>query len=195
MIIFFSVNYIEGLPEVDGFLIKSASPSCGVRDAKLYDQHRRVVGRVDGLFTKRARSILRSVPIGSERGLLDCGTRRDFYIRIFMLARVGKSLERAMKPEGVVNLHRGLKYLLMIYHPGTLRELSKLVACRRRVNLCELKRKYKIGVMRVLARRPTNRSYASVSMYIHAHLKGRITGNESRYTLELIDNFVKGGEH
>lgn len=194
LIISFSVNYVNMLPEVEGFILKSASPSCGVGDAKIYDQSKRVLGKVDGLFTKSVRSILRYVPIESEKRLLDHAVRRNFYTRIFTLAYVREFLEKTTEPEEIVDLHRALKYLLMLYHPGMLRELGRLVASRSRVGLDELKKEYRVGVMKALARKPTNRSYASVFMHMYGHLKKHLTLSERKYVLKLIDNLIKERE-
>lgn len=193
-VISFTIDYVSKLPDVDGFILKSASPSCGVGDSKIYDRSRRIVGRVDGLFTRTVRSTLQYVPIESEKRLLDHVLRRNFYTVIFTLAYVREFLERVVEPDEVVDLHRTLKYLLMLYHPGILKRLGRLVAERSKVGLNELKREYKLGVMKALTRRPTSRSYASVFMHIYGHMREHLNPSERKYVLKLVEDLIKGRE-
>ncbi len=50
----FADRFLEALPEVDGFILKSRSPSCGIRDAKVFPTMESEVacGREAGLFSR-----------------------------------------------------------------------------------------------------------------------------------------------
>lgn len=42
---------------INGFLMKSKSPSCGVGDAKIYGKSYAVIGKSDGMFTGLIREV------------------------------------------------------------------------------------------------------------------------------------------
>ena len=50
----FTRGYLDSLSDVDGFLLKGRSPTCGIADVKVYNQsdHAQVIKKTDGLFTK-----------------------------------------------------------------------------------------------------------------------------------------------
>lgn len=188
----FSENFIKKLPEVDGFLLKSSSPSCGVRDAKLYDQNRKVIGKQDGLFTALLRERFKHLPIESEKRLINPDVRRNFYTKIFTIAHIRESLEKSNESSDLVDLHRGIKYILMLYHPGILKELGKIVAQRSGMNLESLKIEYKAGALRALSRNPSVSSYTNVFQHLYGHLKKLLLEDERRYILKLLEDLKAG---
>ena len=74
----FSDHYLAAAGEVDGFILKSRSPSCGVRDGKGF--------RGPGLFAARALERFPHAAIEDEVGLADPRRREDFLSRVRALA-------------------------------------------------------------------------------------------------------------
>ncbi|MCX8171575.1 MAG: DUF523 and DUF1722 domain-containing protein [Candidatus Bathyarchaeota archaeon] len=115
----FTETFLNSLVDVDGFLLKSKSPSCGVGDAKVYGRGKVVVARSDGAFTRLVRKVFPLLPIESEKRLLKYELRRNFLTRIYSIADLRETLSRA-GVEDLVDLHRRNKYLLMLYSPRQL---------------------------------------------------------------------------
>jgi len=68
----FSEEFLEGLPEVDGFILKNRSPRCALRDAKIHiSENRPAVGRGPGLFGAAARAAFLGPRIGALIGALE----------------------------------------------------------------------------------------------------------------------------
>jgi len=51
----FADNYLKSLKEVDGFILKSRSPSCGIKDVKLFpnSEDGTTIGKTKGFFAGR----------------------------------------------------------------------------------------------------------------------------------------------
>ena len=51
----FADNYLKSLKEVDGFILKSRSPSCGIKDVKLFpnSEDGTTIGKTKGFFADR----------------------------------------------------------------------------------------------------------------------------------------------
>lgn len=190
----FAISFLTSLQRVDGFILKAGSPSCGVMDAKVYGEGRRVRGKTNGLFTRFVRQSFPLIPVESEKRLENYDLRRDFYTRVFTIAYVRDALGRAKSREDIVALHRGLKYLLMLYSPRMLRQLGRIVARRKEFDFGELREVYEKGVLSALSRKPTAGSYVSVFEHLYGHIKNDLPSGERRYVVELIEKYYTGRE-
>jgi uncharacterized protein YbbK (DUF523 family) len=77
-------GFLAALPAVDGFILKSRSPSCGVRDAPVYGSTTasRATTRGAGLFAAAVRQRLPRVPMADETQ-----SHRRFLSRVLDLYR------------------------------------------------------------------------------------------------------------
>jgi hypothetical protein len=69
-----------GVDDLDGFVLKSRSPSCGLLDANLVSGEE-ILGLVDGLFTASLRAAFPFLPLASESQLEDPRARPPFLTR------------------------------------------------------------------------------------------------------------------
>ena len=83
----FAERFLDSLGAVDGFILKSRSPSCGVRDARIEGQ-----GAGTGLFAARVLERFPGVPVSDEAQLADERVRHDFLERVF--AHTAERVER-----------------------------------------------------------------------------------------------------
>jgi uncharacterized protein YbbK (DUF523 family) len=86
----FSDHFLDSLDAVDGFILKSRSPSCGVRDARIEGE-----GRGAGLFAARVLERFPGVPVADEARLADEAERRAFLDEVF--AHAEARLEKALR--------------------------------------------------------------------------------------------------
>jgi uncharacterized protein YbbK (DUF523 family) len=82
----FSDRFLGWLDAVDGFILKSRSPSCGVRDARIEGE-----GRGPGLFAGRVLERFPGVPVSDEATLAEEAVRHAFLDEVF--AHAAKRLE------------------------------------------------------------------------------------------------------
>jgi uncharacterized protein YbbK (DUF523 family) len=74
----FSERFLDSLDEVDGFILKSRSPSCAIREPG--------PGLSIGLFAARVLERFPEAAIEDELGLQDAGRRNEFLANVFALA-------------------------------------------------------------------------------------------------------------
>lgn len=86
----FAESYLNSLPAVDGFILKSNSPSCALEDAKVYLDCQEPVptARGPGLFAKKALQKYPRVAVEDERRLANSRTAKRFLKRVFTSARL-----------------------------------------------------------------------------------------------------------
>jgi len=80
----FAGGYLAALEAVDGFILKARSPSCGIRDAKVFDSEAEDAGHQygPGLFAARVLERFPHAAIEDETRLADPRVRDDFLARV-----------------------------------------------------------------------------------------------------------------
>ncbi len=78
-----------GVDAVDGFILKSRSPSCGIRDTKIFSDSRTedIVDLGAGLFAKAVLDVFGNLPVEDEARLADREVRRDYLTRLYHRAQ------------------------------------------------------------------------------------------------------------
>ena len=66
---------------LDGYVLKSGSPSCGLFDVRIHDERSRVAGAGRGLFAATLVDALPALPVEDEGRLADPAVRDDFLAR------------------------------------------------------------------------------------------------------------------
>ncbi|MGL5381522.1 YbgA family protein [Clostridium sp.] len=83
----FSKKYISTLDDIDGFILKSKSPSCGIKDVKIY--HKSGQGSLtsggNGLFAQEIVDNKGHLPIENEGRLKNYSIRDEFLTKIFII--------------------------------------------------------------------------------------------------------------
>ncbi|MEO0285928.1 MAG: DUF523 and DUF1722 domain-containing protein [candidate division WOR-3 bacterium] len=189
----FSKGFIGDLKDVDGFLLKAKSPSCGVKDTLLYDSlGKRVISKTNGIFAQIAMSFYPWMPIEDEGRLRDFWIRYHFLTRIFAFADLRENFNGKDRISDLLAFHRRYKYLLMLYSPSKLRELGQLLANWDKLGLLEVKRKY-IDIFRdAMKKKPNPRAHVNVIQHVVGHFSEFLGKGEKIHIQGLLRKFVEG---
>ncbi|MGQ9464944.1 MAG: YbgA family protein [bacterium] len=182
-------DFIKSVKEVDGFLLKSKSPSCGIASANLYVKDK-IAGRTDGFFAEAIKERFPFLPLEHEGRLKNSELRDHFLIRVFAFADF-----RQLKKEGTANdlvkFHTSYKYLLMTYNQKMLQELGRLVADGR-LPLKEKIAKYEINFYRAFGKRPSRARHYNTLQHIFGHFKAELNQREKSHFLNLLKEYLAG---
>jgi len=115
----FSKSFLDSLSEVDGFLLKAKSPSCGVSRTKTYRDRegRSYRGLGKGLFALEVLKRFPHLPVEDEIRLRNERRRLLFLLNIFSLAELRNSL-----PE---NSHREVRVVIRTFSPKLERKMRE----------------------------------------------------------------------
>lgn len=188
-IIEYSEEVSKSLNDIDGFILKSKSPSCGVSSAKLYINNS-IVGKTDGLFAEAMKRRFYHLPIEDEGRLQDYGIREHFLTRIFIFSELRKLL-KSPTPHALVEFHSRHKYLLMAYSQKTLKELGQIVA-NGNIPFSEKIEKYGVKFYQAFSRRPMRKQNLNVLNHIFGHISKNINQREKRHLIDLFEKYRKG---
>ena len=184
----FTRRFLDGLKGVDGFVLKSGSPSCGTGDVKVYSKMERspMVRRESGLFARAVLDQFDELAIEDEGRLRNFDIRHHFLSSLFALADLRLFLESPTKAR-LVDFHRRHKHLLFLYDEPGMRELGRIVANNDGRPFDEVLEKYGERFRKSLKRQPRRRAHLNVLMHIYGHFKTYLTDGERHEFLQLLD--------
>jgi len=179
---------IKNLKEIDGFILKSKSPSCGINSAKVYKNDKKI-SKTDGFFASAIKKEFPYLPIEDENRLKNKEIRRHFLIKVFAFYKL-RELIKNPSIKKLIEFHTNYKYLLMTYNQKNLKELGKIVADK--ISLEEKLSKYKIIFYQSFLKRPSVKRHYNTLMHIFGHISKELTKEEKKHLLNLIEKYKKG---
>jgi uncharacterized protein YbgA (DUF1722 family)/uncharacterized protein YbbK (DUF523 family) len=177
---------------LSGYILKRASPSCGLERVKVYDPHGVPARAGAGLFARALTEALPLLPVEEEGRLNDARLRDNFITRVFAYRRLAALRAEADRPGLIVGFHTAHKYLLLAHSPAAYARLGRQVAeLTRRPREGWLDR-YGDGFMRALRVPATPRKHVNVLHHIMGFFKDRLGAAEKRELLGVIDDYARG---
>jgi uncharacterized protein YbgA (DUF1722 family)/uncharacterized protein YbbK (DUF523 family) len=187
----FARSYLESLDDVDGFILKSRSPSCGIKDVKIYGgiDKAPVTGKGAGFFGQAIIDKFSDLPVEDEGRLTNFRIREHFLTRIFALAS-WRNLPKSMAT--LVEFQASNKLLLMAYNQKELRILGRIVANHEKKRTDGVFAEYGIHFKQALATSPRVSSNINVLMHALGYFKTELKAAEKAYFLKTIDKYREG---
>jgi len=181
---------IKSLGEVDGFILKSKSPSCGVGSAKIY-KNDKVIGRGDGFFASAVKRTFPYLPVEDENRLKDKEIRKHFLTKIFAFSELRALITSNPSIKKLIEFHTKYKYLLMTYNQKNLKELGRIVADAQ-IGLEEKLSKYKIVFYQSFLKKPSSKKHFNTILHILGHISKELTKEEKKHLIDSVEKYKKG---
>jgi uncharacterized protein YbgA (DUF1722 family)/uncharacterized protein YbbK (DUF523 family) len=187
----FSESHLRSLNEVDGFILKSRSPSCGIKDVKIYGgiDKAPVTGKGAGFFGQAVIDRFPDLPVEDEGRLTNFRIREHILTRIFALA-AWRNLPKSMAE--LVSFHGSNKLLLMAFNQKEMRVLGRIVANHEKKKLEQVFKEYGIHFKMALAPIPRISSNINVLMHALGYFKNDLKAAEKSYFLKTLDKYRDG---
>lgn len=121
----FGAGFIKEIGTVEGYILKSRSPSCGIKDVRVYNPAGRLLhGKGVGLFGQMVLSDLNVAAVEDEGRLRNFRLREHFLITVFSLAAF-RIARNAGTIKQLVDYHSANKYLFMAYNQSVLKLIDR----------------------------------------------------------------------
>ncbi|MEO0068700.1 MAG: DUF523 and DUF1722 domain-containing protein [candidate division WOR-3 bacterium] len=189
----FARSFLEGLKEIDGFVLKSRSPSCGTRDVKSYNEDGNLRPAVmrRGFFGNAVMTKFPLKPVEDEGRLKNFLIREGFLSRLFALARF-RALRANPTMSALVEFHSRHKLLLLAYNQALMRELGRIVANPQKRPLKELLNEYEPLLSQALSRPPKYSSAINVLLHSLGYFSKNLSASEKAFFLDTIESYRRG---
>lgn len=189
----FTEEFLNGLPDVDGFILTSRSPSSGLSNVKVYAGIKNApqVGRTSGVFASQVKARYKHLAVEEDKRLGKSKIREHFLRKLFMLAD-WRTVHGTGDINDIVAFQTRHKLHLTAYNQKQLRELTRIVANKEEKTVPEVAAEYQVHLYAALRRAPSCRGYIKVLEHALSMFKDELSAEESQFLLDKLDMYVDG---
>lgn len=186
----FSEDFLDQFDDIDGFIFKEGSPSCGNKDIKVYSGIEGQVIHKNGIgfFAQNALDIHPCSAVETSGRLNNLKIREHFLTKIFLLARFRKVKENN-KMNDLVKFHSDNKYLFMAYDQNILKEMGRIAANHDKFNTIDVLSKYEEKLNLILEDYPNYKSIINVLNHIFGYFKKNLSSSEKEFFLDIVEKY------
>ncbi len=174
----------------DGFLLKNRSPSCGIKDVKVYRslEPQAPSTQGEGFWGGAVAERWKGWPIEDEGRLKNFTIREHWLWFLFVMARFRSAREEG-SIDALVRFHTAEKLLLLTVNQSKMRQLGRLVASHGKVGLAELWTAYEDLLRAAFGPPPRPGSIVNAILHAFGHVSERLDEAERRYFLSLLEAY------
>jgi len=185
----FAESFLDSLDLVDGFILKSRSPSCGIKDVKIRDpKNNATIGKGTGFFGRAVIEKYGDLAVEDEGRLTNFRIREHFLTRLFATASF-REISKKKTMKALVGFHSDNKLLLMAYNQTVLRHMGRIVANHDKLPITEVLDTYRRELFNAFRRSARYTSNINVVMHALGYFKKHLTSREKSYFLDSIEKY------
>ncbi len=176
--------------DLDGYVLKRASPSCGMERVRVWSGDGATRNGV-GVYARILMESWPHLPVAEEGRLHDPVLRENFIEHVFCRHR-WRALVRGGPDRGALaEFHTAHKLLIRSHNEAACRRLGRLVASAGPISDGELVRRYEDEFHHALKTKTTGKRHANVLYHALGFLKKHLTPFEKREAVGLIEDYRK----
>jgi len=181
----YSKNKVKELSELDGFIFKNNSPSCGVFRVPvvIHEEGFRDKSGI-GLFAEALTNKYPLMPVEEEGRLNDAGLSENFFERVYAYKRWKETNDSNVKD--FIEFHSSHKFMLMARGSEYYQELGRMVAGTTKKDLGVRRGRYITRFMQVMKIVSVPGRQVNVLQHIMGYLKEEISAEDKQ---ELLASF------
>lgn len=186
----FSHIYLSNVNDLDGFVLKSGSPSCGFKEVKIYDTTEKAapIGKGPGFFGGEVVDRFSHLAIEDEGRLTNFRIREHFLTKLFTLARF-RIIKESNSMGELVKFHSQNKYLLLTYNQTEMRKLGRIVANLEKREIADVMANYAEHLSIALSRIARYRANLNALQHGMGYFSKELAAQEKQYFLEMMKKY------
>ena len=177
----FSEEFINGLDDIDGFILKSRSPTCGLKDAKVYYRGNKcsIRSNENGFFSQKIIDKYDYLPIENEGRLKNYNIRDNFFTRIFFINNLKNN-------KNIIEFHKNNLLLLKSYDEESTNEVSDILNENRMEDQVH---QYKEKVLNIVSNQTKKENKLSIIIKVFEKYKNMLNEEEINMFNGLIESY------
>jgi uncharacterized protein YbgA (DUF1722 family)/uncharacterized protein YbbK (DUF523 family) len=189
----FSHDFFDSLNEVDGFILKGRSPSCGTKDVKVYLGKSKTTGSIkgQGIFAEQVFKRYPYLAIEEEGRLTNFRIREHFLAKLYTMCSY-RQVEKTGSMAALVKFQANNKYLLMAYSQKEQKVLGRIVANHDKLPVEAVIHSYKEHLGIAFFRIPRYSNYINVMMHIFGYFSEHLSSGEKTFILDSFEKYKSG---
>jgi len=188
----FARSFLDGLDDVDGFILKDRSPSCGLRDVKVHaaNDGGRAGGKSAGLFAEHVLERFGHLAVEEEGRLVEPRIRHHFLTRLFAFAGFRTIEARPAIPD-IAAYHSRHRLLFTAHNRSGVERLDEIVSGVG-VGADRVAARYRAELDRVLARPARPGAWITAAKRAFGHVSAALSTRETGFFNTLVDEHRTG---
>lgn len=190
----FAETFLTSISDIDGFIMKFKSPSCGLYETKYYYDEKpgsAVIEKGAGLFGKAVLDKFPNLSIETEGRLTNLRIREHWLTKLFVL-RYFREIKDSESYKSLVEFHSRNKLLLMAYNQNLMRKMGRIAANPLRMNFDSVVEEYVKLLIRSLSQPPEYTSHINVLMHAFGYFKKMLSSQEKAFFLDELEKYRAG---
>lgn len=186
----FSEKFLRSLSDVDGFILKSRSPSCGIKEVKIHSDKEKspAIGKGPGFFGGKVLESYPGLAIEDEGRLLNLKIREHFLTRIFAFAAF-REIRSSGSMGQLVQFQAQNKLLLMSYSQKEMRLLGKIVANHEKQPFEKVATEYALHLQMALLKPSRDSNNINTLMHALGYFSKKVPSREKKFFLGMLEKY------
>lgn len=175
--------------DLDSFIFKKDSPSCGLERVKIYGKNDSPSRSAVGIFASAVKTKYPTIPLIEEGRLTDLKQRELYVVRLFAFTELKRI---PLKVAALQKFHQDYKLLLMAHAPDQYRMLGNLAANSSRKSVRDLLLNYQTDFLKSINRAPTRKQWFNVLQHMMGYFKKTIPSGERQQLMSSMEEYRRG---
>jgi len=172
-----------------GFIFKKGSPSSGMERVRVYTEKGMPSNRGSGMFARAFMEHFPLIPTEEEGRLNDSALRENFIERIFALRRWRLMASKRKILGNIVAFHTAHKLQIMSHSVKHYREIGRLVAQGKKLDIQSLFEQYETLFMQALSLKATVKKNINVLQHMAGYFKKQLSRDEKKELQEVLEQY------
>jgi uncharacterized protein YbbK (DUF523 family)/uncharacterized protein YbgA (DUF1722 family) len=186
----FTEEYLSSIQEIDGFILKNRSPSCGPGDVKIYQGFAKSAGayRGSGFFGGAVHKKFGHLAIEDEGRLKNFTIREHFLIKLFTLARF-RQIRNSKKMGMLVKFQSEHKLLLLAYNQAHFRLSGKIIANHEKLSFDQVYQLYQQELSHIFKKMPRYPAMINTLQHAFGWISDHLSKEEKQFFLNALEEY------
>lgn len=178
--------------ELDGFVLKKGSPSCGMERVRVYGRGGVPTRNGVGVFARVLMDGWPNLPVEEEGRLNDPLLRERFIAHIFCHHRWRSLMRNNPSRRALVAFHTAHKLQIRAHNEAAYRRLGRIVGSAGTLPDHELLKNYEEELYVALSMRASTKRHTNVLYHAIGYFKDVLEPVEKQELVQLIEDYRKG---
>jgi len=189
----FARSFLDALPEVDGFILKSGSPSSAMKDAKFYPSIEKVsaLGKVPGFFGGAVIAKFGVLAVEDELRLLNPRIREHFLTKLYTLADF-RAVKKSGSFKNLIDFQSRNKLLFTAYSQVELHAMGRIVAQTKGIAFQKIITDYQSHLWKALKSPPRRGANENVLTKAVGYFTQKLSKKEKAFFLDTVSKYKVG---
>ncbi len=186
----FAQSYLDSIGEIDGFILKNRSPSCGCTDVKIYDSYKPASSstRGSGFFGGSVSAKYQGMPVEDEGRLKNFTIREHFLTKLYTFTRF-RLMKKTRQMKELVEFHTRHKFLFLAYNESHYRKMGPIVANHQKLDLNTVTHLYEQELKQVFKNIPKDTSMINTLQHLFGFISDDLSKSEKAFFLNSLEEY------